>query len=265
MEITTSFLPLLQVFAMEMTHPTFETFTTLITGWLFAPRRTILGMVRASGSDRHHAAFHRLFSAAQWSIDRVGLAVFDRITAGCEVVFLAGDDTLLPRTGLKIFGTGMHRDPMLSSRGHAVTRWGHCWVVLCVVIESRWCPGRRFTLPVLCRLYLNKDSAKKWNRTYRKKTDLMLEMLRLLDRHAAQSEKRLHFLGDSAYTAPAVLNHIPPRIAVTGRVVANVRLNEAPPTPKPGQVGRPRKRGRRLPNPIQMLQAKGLPRLTWKF
>lgn len=265
MDIATSFLPLLQVFSAEMTKPTFQTFTTLMTGWLFAPRRTVMGMLRASGSDRHHAAFHRLFSAAQWSIDRVGLAVFDRLTAGSDLVFLAGDDTLLPRTGLKIFGTGMHRDPMLSSRGHAVTRWGHCWVVLCVVIESRWCPGRRFALPVLCRLYLNKASAKKWNRTYRKKTDLMLEMLRLLDRHAAQSRKRLHFLGDSAYTAPAVLNHIPPRIAVTGRVVANVRLNEAPPTPQPGQVGRPRKRGRRLPNPNEMLQAKGLPRRTWKF
>ncbi len=265
MDIATSFLPLLQVFAAEMTQPTFQTFTTLITGWLFAPRRTVMGMLRASGRDRHHAAFHRLFSATRWSIDRVGLAVFDRLTAGCELVFLAGDDTLLPRTGLKMFGTGMHRDPMLSSRGHNVTRWGHCWVVLCVVIESRWCRRRRFALPVLCRLYLNKDSAKKWNRSYRKKTDLMREMLQLLDRHAVKSGKRLHFLGDSAYTAPAVLNQIPPRIAVTGRVVANVRLNEAPPVSKPGQVGRPRKRGRRLPNPKDMLEAKGLPRRTWTF
>ncbi len=32
-------------------------------------------------------------------------------------VFLAGDDTLLNRRGLKMFGAGMHRDPLLSSRG----------------------------------------------------------------------------------------------------------------------------------------------------
>jgi hypothetical protein len=262
MDIATSFLPLLQVFAAEMTKPTFQTFTTLITGWVFAPRRTILGMVRASGSDRHHAAFHRLFAAARWSIDGVGLKVFDLVTANMQTVFLAGDDTLLSRSGLKVFGTGMHRDPVLSSRSHTVTRWGHCWVVLCVVIESRWCPGRRFALPVLCRLYLDKKSAKKWNRTYHKKTDLMLQMLRLVDRHVAGSEKRLHFLGDSAYTAPAILDQIPPTIAVTGRVVANVRLHEAPPMREAGQVGRPRKRGPRLPTPKEMLQAKGLRRMT---
>lgn len=261
MDIATSFLPLLQVFAAEMTKPTFQTFTTLITGWIFAPRRTILGMVRSSGSERHHAAFNRLFAAARWSIDLVGLAVFDRITRNAGTVFLAGDDTLLPRRGLKIFGTGMHRDPMLSSRGHVVTRWGHCWVVLCVVIESRWVPGGRFSLPVLSRLYLDKKSAEKWGRTYRKKTDLMLEMLGMLEGHVAGSGKRLHFLGDSAYTAPAVLHQIPRSIAVTGRVVPNVRLHKAPPTRQPGQVGRPRKRGERLPTPQEMLQAKGLSRL----
>jgi hypothetical protein len=42
---------------------------------LFASRRTILSMVRSSGTERHHAAFCRLFSDAPWSIDRVGLAV----------------------------------------------------------------------------------------------------------------------------------------------------------------------------------------------
>lgn len=262
MDIATSFLPLLQVFAAEMTKPTFQTFTTLLTGWVFAPRRTILSMVRASGTDRHHAAFHRLFSTARWAIDRVGLQVFDLVTANDKLVFLAGDDTLLSRSGLKVFGTGMHRDPILSSRSHTVTRWGHCWVVLCVVIQSRWCPKRRFALPVLCRLFLDKKSAAKWNRTYRKKTDWMLEMLRLLDRHVAGSGKRMHFLGDSAYTAPAVLDQIPPTIAVTGRVVANVRLHEAPPTRHAGQVGRPRKRGQRLPTPGEMLQGKGLTRRT---
>ena len=262
MDVATSFLPLLQVFAGEMTQPTFQTLSTLVTGWIFAPRRTVLGMVRASGAERHHAAFHRLFAAARWSIDRVGLAVFDRISAGMQTVFLAGDDTLLSRCGLKIFGTGMHRDPLLSSRSHTVTRWGHCWVVLCVVIESRRVPGKHFALPVLCRLYLNKTAAQKWNRVYRKKTELMLEMLTKLHSHAIESGKRLHFLGDSAYTAPAVLNQIPPSIAVTGRVVANVRIHEAPPLRRQGQVGRPRKRGPQLPTPAEMLQVHGLPRVT---
>src|SRR3954453_5575414 len=99
MDVATTFLPLLQVFAMEMTAPTFQAFLTLVAGWLLAPRRTILGMVRASGTARHHAAFHRLFAAASWSMDRVGLAVFDLITGGRAIVFLALYDTLVPRHG----------------------------------------------------------------------------------------------------------------------------------------------------------------------
>jgi hypothetical protein len=193
------------------------------------------------------------------------LAVFDLITKSMQTVFLTVDDTLLPRFGLKIFGTGMHRDPVLSSRGHTVTRWGHCWVVLCVVIESRHVPGRRFSLPVLARLYLNKTSAQKWNRSYHKKTDLMVEMLGLLDRHLADGEKCLHLLGDSAFTAPAVLAQLPSSMAVTGRVVSNVRLCEAPAPRPPGKRGRNRIRGDRLPTPHEMLQHKGLPRLRLKL
>jgi hypothetical protein len=265
MDVATSFVPLLQVFAVEMTQPTFHNLVTLFTGWIFAPRRTVLGMIRSSGVDRHHAAFHRLLATARWSVDAVGLALFDRITSGVKIVFLSGDDTLLSRCGLKVFGTGMHRDPVLSSRSHTVTRWGHCWVVLCVVIESRWCPGRRFALPVLCRLYLDKASARKWNRAYRKKTDLMLDMLRLLAGHVSQSGKRLHFMGDSAYTAPAVLHQMPPEMAVTGRVVVNARLHEPAPPRREGKVGRPRKRGARLPTPREMLAQKGLPRRKLKL
>ena len=134
MELVNSFHGLLQVFALAMTEPTAATFRELIIGWVFAPRRTVLGIVRCSGTTRHHAAFHRVFAAAKWSVDQVGLAVFDLTLrlAPQVTVFLAGDDTLLARCGLKIFGTGMHRDPCLSSRSHTVTRWGHCWVVLSI-------------------------------------------------------------------------------------------------------------------------------------
>ena len=265
MDVVTSFDALVQVVAVVMTGPSAETFRTLVTGWVLAPRRTIIGMVRACGTERHHAAFHRLFASASWSIDQAGLAVFGLVTSGMAHVFLTVDDTLLPRFGLKIFGTGMHRDPVLSSRSHVVTRWGHCWVVLCVVIESRHVPGKRFSLPVLSRLYLNKSAAKKWQRAYHKKNDLMLQMLRLLEEHLDGSGKYLHLLGDSAFTAPVVLGQLPSSIHVTGRVGADVRIHEAPPKRRQGQRGRPRVRGDRLPKPIEMLQQKGLRRMTLKL
>ena len=248
-----------------MTSTSSENLRQIVVGWVFAPRRTIMGMLRAGGSQRHHSAFHRLFASARWSVDRAGLAVYDLIRRFVPqaVVFLVGDDTLLSRRGLKMFGAGMHRDPMLSSRGFTVTRWGHCWVVLCVVIESPRTPGRYFALPILARLYLNKKSSAKWRRTYRTKPELMLEMLRLV--HAHDSGQKLHFLGDSAYTSSSTLSEIPEEIAVTGRIGANSRIHEPAPPREPGQRGRPRVRGERLPTPDEMLDEKGLRRMELKL
>jgi len=118
-------------------------------------------------------------------------------------------------------------------------------------------PGRYFALPILMRLYLNKKAAAKWNRKYRSKTDLMIEMLECLEKHA--SDKNLHFLGDSAFTAPAVLARMPRRIDVTGRAHIKARLYTRAPDYQ-GR-GRPRVRGERLPSPCEMLNAKGLRRL----
>lgn len=263
-DIVTSFAELLQVFAITMTPATSQNLRDLMVGWVFAPRRTIMGMLRAGGVERHHAAFHRLFATAKWSIDKAGLAAYDLIRRHFpqEVVFLAGDDTLLNRRGLKVFGTGMHRDPLLSSRSFTVTRWGHCWVVLCVVVESHRSPGRYFALPILARLYLNKKSAAKWNRTYRSKPALMLEMLKLA--HAHDPARKLHFLGDSAYTSSSMLGKIPAAIAVTGRIGGNSRIHAPAPPRQPGR-GRPRIRGERLATPEEMLDEKGLRRLDLKL
>src|SRR5690606_29252927 len=63
MDVAMSFLPLWQVFAAEMSQPIFQTFLILVSGWLMVPRRTISGMGRASGTNRYHAAFYRLFAA----------------------------------------------------------------------------------------------------------------------------------------------------------------------------------------------------------
>ena len=264
MDICSSFVQMLQVFSVAMTAPTHATLVELMSGWVFAPRRTIMGMLRAGGIERHHSSFHRLFATATWSIDVVGLAVYDLIRKLLPqaTVFLAGDDTLLNRHGLKIFGTGMHRDPLLSSRGFTVVRWGHCWVVLCVVIESPRNPGRYFALPILARLYLNKKASKKWNRSYRTKPEMMLEMLRLVQAH--DPHQPLHFLGDCAFTSSSMLSRMPAEIAVTGRIGTNSRIHAPAPPRKEGR-GRPRVRGERLDTPDEMLDSKGLRRVDLKL
>jgi hypothetical protein len=152
-----------------------------------------------------------------------------------------------------VFGAGMHRDGVLSTRTHAVKRWGHAWVVLGVVFESRRHPGRLYTLPVLMQLYLSQTTAKKLSRKYRKKSELMTGMLCRLEHELP--EQKLHFLGDYGYTAPAVLHKFPRRIEVTGRAHIRARLY-APAPPRRAGRGRPRVRGEQLPSPQELLEGR---------
>jgi hypothetical protein len=241
-----------------MTAPSFTNFLTLLTGWVFASRRTVTGMIVAAGAvgKKHHSAFHRLFAAARWSRDAVGLGVLELLgpSLGTGTVLLAVDDTLARKRGLKIFGVGMHHDPLLSSRKKAITNWGHSWVVLGVIVTFPLWPNRPFCLPILFRLYLNQKAAAKHRWVYRTRPELAVELLRLVCRW--QPSRHFHVIADSAYGGQSVLTQLPTNCDLTSRLVLAARLYDAPPARQPGTEGRPRKRGPRLPSPKQMLEAR---------
>lgn len=196
-----------------------------------------------------------MFSAARWSLDAVGLTVFDLIQPFLgEVVMLGIDDTLARKRGLKMFGCGMHHDPLLSSRSKAVVNWGHSWVILGVIVELPFRPGHRFCLPILFRLYLSKAKAQKHRRVYRTRPELAVDLLATLCKH--QENLRFHAIADSTYGGQSVLNHLPENCDLTSRLLLDARLYDAPPARKPGTKGRPRERGDRLPAPEQMLDGR---------
>jgi hypothetical protein len=254
MELVPGFMALLQGLSATMTAPTFASLTTVLTGWVFAGRRTVTRMILAAGSaaDKHYSSYHRLFSAARWSLDGVGLAVFALAAPFLgDVVMLGLDDTLCRKRGLKMFGCGMHHDPLLSSRGKAITNWGHSWVVLGVIVELPFRAGHYYFLPLLFRLYLNKKSAAKHRRVYRTRPELAVELLGLLCN--PRKDRRFHAVADSAYGGQSVLCRLPANCDLTSRLAKDARLYDAPPQRKPGTNGRPRKRGERLPTPHDML------------
>lgn len=258
MFLVTSFAFILQELSIVMTVPTFSNFGILLTGWVFARRRTVTGMLTAAGvaGKRHHAAFHRLFASARWSLDALGLAVFRLVEPllGSETIFLALDDTLARKRGLKVFGVGMHHDPLLSSRGKAITNWGHSWVVLGVIVRVPLWPERALCLPILFRLYLNHDAAANARRVGRTRPELAVEMLELLCKQ--RKSRRFQVVADSAYGGQSVLCHLPTNCDLTSRLLMNARLHEAPPPRQPGTNGRPRKRGTRLATPAQLLSSR---------
>jgi hypothetical protein len=70
-----------------------------------------------SSGPKHHSAYYRLFAAARWSLDALGLALFHLIVPllAPGPVPLTLDDTLARKRGLKVFGAGMHHDPLARS------------------------------------------------------------------------------------------------------------------------------------------------------
>lgn len=258
MYLVTSFAVLLQELAVVMTVPSFDNFSQLLLGWLFARRRTVTGMLVASGwaGRRHHSAFHRFFSEAKWSLDALGLAMFRVIESlhHQKEILLAIDDTLARKRGRKIYGVGMHHDPLISSRGQPITNWGHSWVVLGVIVDFELWPGRPWCLPVLFRLYLNQETAEREQRAYRSRPERAVEMLRLLCGH--RKNRRFHVIADSLYGGQSVLAQLPSNCDLTSRIVMKARLYALPPAAQPGRKGRRRKRGDQLPSPEQMLDAR---------
>lgn len=248
-----------------MTGPTFASFMIVLAGWVFARRRTVTRMLVAADAVKtprrdgvkHHSAFHRLFAAARWSLDELGLAVFHLILpwVGPGAVLLALDDTLARKRGLKVYGVGMHHDPLLSTRKVALTNGGHSWVILGRIVRFPFRPDHAFCLPILFRLYISKQTITKRGGRYRTRPELAVEMLGRLSQ--AYENRRFHVIADSAYGGQSVLCHLPENCDLTSRLDLKARLYDAPPVRQPGTNGRPRKRGGRLLTPRQMLRQRG--------
>lgn len=263
MSLLPSFAQLLQPFFVEMTAPTYASLLTLLGGWIFARRHTVTGALLAAGGKdpKHHSAYHRVFASARWDLDAVGLALLEMIlhlaVAVDAKVHLVIDDTLCRKGGYRIFGAGMHYDPLLTGRKYSnanqsLKSRGHCWVILGVVVVLPFRPGFYFCLPVLFRLCLNKRSARKHRQPYRSRPELGRELLQRVCQHCP--ERHFHLLVDSAYGGQDTLAMLPGNCGRTARWILNARLCR-PAAPKAkGQKGPQRKRGAALPSPRQMLQ-----------
>ena len=106
MELTPSFLALLQGFTPVFTTPTFTTFVQIVTGWVFSQRRLFITEIIFSAGhvgDGHWSRFHRFFSHAAWDLDAFALKlaklVVSIIAPGTTLLW-AVDDTLCRRRGL---------------------------------------------------------------------------------------------------------------------------------------------------------------------
>jgi DDE superfamily endonuclease len=271
MEITHSFLDLLPYFASVFTEPTFRTFTKICSGWILSHRHRYITDIIFSGGNvgkGHWARFHRFFSDASWNFDTLSMYLawlVGRILCPNGTLLFAVDDTLCRKRGLTIYGTGMHHDPLISSRAKPLVSWGHDWVVLCIIlVHPFWAPTKVFALPVAERLYRNrqgltkgkkKKGAKKAKKTkppadHRTRPQLAIELISLAA--CWFPERDILVTGDSAYGGKSVLSKLPANVHLISHVHCKGALYAPPPPPSSEKrKGPPRKKGARLPGMIE--------------
>jgi len=260
----------LQQFSLCFTHPSFQTFCTIVAGWLLGCGRRTVTRVLLAGDGLSHKTFscyHRFFSQARWCVDDLGrilLRLVLKFIPEDAAVVVAVDDTLNRKTGKRIWAAGMHHDPLLSTARRAVFSFGHNWVVLSVQLPLPFAPGKTWSLPILVRLYRPKKKKRKPGRPrgerkaigqakpgeYRTRPQLAREMIALLA--CWLPHRTIHVVGDSAYAGKSISRHLPDNVHLTSRMVMNAALYDLPPKRRPRQRGAPRKKGKRLPSPAQL-------------
>ena len=264
MQLTLSFIDLLQQLAPVFTAPTFQTFVQIATGWIFSQRHRYVTEVIFSGGNvdnGHWSRFHRFFSHAAWDLDGLSLRIAKlvvRILAPGATLLWAVDDTLCRKRGLTLYGAGMHHDPLISSRAKPLVSWGHDWVVLCLlVVHPFWAPTKVFALPITMRLYRNrqgltkgkknkaKSTKRKADPNHRTRPQLAIELITLVSTWFPHDD--ILVSGDSAYGGQSVLSKLPSNVHLISHVHAKGALFAPAPSRTGKGKGAPRKKGDRLP------------------
>lgn len=243
--IPPSFATLLATLRSCFTAPTYRTFTAMAAGLLGQPgRATVTGMLTGArlAGVWHHTRAHRFFSAARWSPDRLGLAVLEVIVTllvdPAEPLLVVVDDSLFKRRGRKVYGSAMHYDP--TATGRRRTAWGNNWVVVGVLVALPFIPHRRVCLPVGARL---------WRPRHPEATKQHLART-LLEQLAGRYPQRVvHAICDGAFIGKT-MRALPANVTITARLRADAALYALPAPRQPGQRGRPRRKGDRLPELI---------------
>ena len=270
-----SFAPLLFAFQPCFTQPSFSSFWALTCAWILCSgRRSLTHIIQSAqlGRFKHYCSFHRFFSQARWNLDELGRGVFQLLLPFCEPELLAAvDDTLARKSGRHIWGAGMHHDPLRSTQKRPVFAFGHNFVVFSLQVAFPFAPNKYWACPILVRMYRKrltthtapgktgkperKQTGQATAKQYRTRPELALEMIQIVASWMPQ--RTLRVTADSEYAGRSISRHLPANVHLISRM--NMKAALYAPPEKIVKRGRRRKKGNRLPSPLQRAQDKKAP------
>jgi DDE superfamily endonuclease len=246
-------LPVLALFAPAFSPAIFQRVQLLVVACLLTTgRRTIANLLRIvphllQGSS---SSYHRVLSQARWSSLQLACALtrfLIRHLLPTGLITLIGDDTVDGHKGPKVYGKARHRDPVRSTQSYTAWRYGHKWVVLCVLVRFPFAT-RPWALPVLVALYLSAEQNRQRQRPHRTPAQLMCRLLRLL--LLWFPGRQFLFVGDAGYGTHEVARFAHrhrARLTLVSKFHPDANLYDPPPAYR--GKGRPRVKGRRRAQP----------------
>lgn len=247
---------LFESFRPAFSLPTYYRFVFLLgAALLTVGNHTVLNLLRTLErfAPGHPSSYHRVLSHRRWSLAAVARALLTfllKYWLPAGAIHLAADDTVDEHRGPKVHGKGCHRDPVRSTHTYTAFRWGHKWVVVAVLVRFPF-TRRPWALPVLVALYRSEEDNQRHQRRHKTPPQLLGQLLLVLLRWFPDRQFVCAADGNYATHELAGLAHrYGHRLTYLSHFYADANLYEAAPAvagKKPS--GRPRKKGRKLPSP----------------
>lgn len=215
----------------------------LAVPWLLcAGQRSVKRFATMEPLRRSASAYYRFLSEGKWRQPVLTKSLFDLIvkTFKLSELTLVVDDTLCPKWGRKIFGTGSFFDHTARPRAGFV--WGHNWVVMAIVVRPN--SGTSVALPFWIKLYRQKKTCT--DEPFYTRLELTSSMLEII---RVWFSGPIRLLADGAYANRALAVPAQRRsITLISRLRSDARLRAPAPAKRTAsQRGRKPKHGRALP------------------
>ena len=231
----------------------------LIGTILTSGQRTVTAALRIMGlsDDRSFALYHHVLNRASWSplaASQTLLSLLvEHLGRGDGPLVFGIDETLERRWGPRIKARGIYRDAVRSSRSQMVKSSGLRWVSMMWLGHIRWA-DRFWALPFLTVLAPSERFHQQQGRRHKKVTDWARQMIMQLRRWLPN--RYLVIVADGGYAALDLLHScqsLREPVTLIARLRLDAALYDPAPPRQPGQMGRPRLKGPRLPKLKELL------------
>ena len=225
----------------------------IVMPWVLCAGQRCMSRMAALGSHRRsRSGYYRFLSEGKFRVELLFRLLFDLIlkTFPTVALMLVVDDTLCPKWGKGIYGTGTHFDHVKRPRAGFI--WGHDWVVLAVVVqvgETAW-----VALPFWISLYRTKKTVARKGE-FKTRLELTVEALQAV---RTWFSGPILLLADGAFNNASLI--VPIRslgIELVSRLRNDACLHDPaiPRRPK-GTRGRKPRHGPRLPSLKKLSRAR---------